>query len=493
MTMRSTPVLTRILLIALLSAVIPSDAFPATQCDLKGTVSDCWERAFKELNAQIPGRKEVTNEEMADLQAMPTGIDTGGVNLASNTKDFLPLLALSGLLGDSAKAGSDGTYVIDLNFLIPGLAQDNNAQLQAVVNSQPKVSGELADQLPEATRDDTVKKLEGTLGSTDDYAVSFTYNWIDRYHGRGFKQYGKRFSALVQAVSARSAPAREKGQSQASSDLGTYLSNQDEFNDFDALNTPFDEIADLATRAELKEVTEGAIDQEAAKLTSDRKAFADAGLLHFADLLDNQPQLYFSAQKRFRAALVGGDETSFKLTYSWALTNFNHAMSDACHVGLDNETPSKEILSSCLDQYSGFVKSNSATLKDGTKFSFSAEYMNVAKDEIDLPAQGLTGLTLNAAKKVIVSAGWTRLFSAGEAGGQPVRLDLIAKYENVTDDPERRDRGVATLTVTRKFGTLTIPFGIVYANHGEFLGQVDRQLSAHLGLKFDLTSNQGTP
>jgi hypothetical protein len=33
---------------------------------------------------------------------------------------------------------------------------------------------------------------------------------------------------------------------------------------------------------------------------------------------------------------------------------------------------------------------------------------------------------------------------------------------------------------------LTVPFGIVYANHGEFLGDVDKQLSAHLGLKFDV-------
>jgi hypothetical protein len=486
--MKSTLSLTRILLLAFLVATIPGDAYAAAQCMLTETVTECWTRTFKELNAQIPARKEVTNEETADLLAKPTGIDTGDVNLASNTKDFLPLLSLAGLLGNAAKTGSDGTYVIDLNFLIPGLAQDNNAQLQAVVNSQPKVSGALADQLPEETRDDTVKKLEGTLGTTDDYAVSFTYNWIDRYHGRGFKQYRNRFGALVKAVALRSAPT---GADPIKTLLAFTEKHKTEFTA--VFDTPFDQIGDPAKRAQLKQLTENVLDLETARLTTDRKAFADAGLLHFADLLDNQPQLYFSAQKRFRAALVGGDETSFKLTYSWALTNFNHAMSDACHVGLDTLNPSAEILNDCVDQYSEFVRSNLATIKDGTKFSFSAEYLNLAKDEIDLPAQGLTGITLNGAKKVVVSAGWSRLFSAGQAGGQPMRMDLVAKYENVTDDPERRDRGVATLTITRKFGNLTVPLGIVYANHGEFLGQVDRQLSAHLGLKFDLTGNQGAP
>ena len=56
----------------------------------------------------------------------------------------------------------------------------------------------------------------------------------------------------------------------------------------------------------------------------------------------------------------------------------------------------------------------------------------------------------------------------------------------MSDDPLRRDRGVATLTLTRQIGDLAVPFGIVYANHGEYLGEVDEQLSAHLGLKFDL-------
>ena len=112
--------------------------------------------------------------------------------------------------------------------------------------------------------------------------------------------------------------------------------------------------------------------------------------------------------------------------------------------------------------------------------------MDIQGEKFDLPAHGLTGLKLEAAKKLIVSAGWGRTFPDPTGGAEPLRLDFVGRYENVSNDPMRRDRGVATLTVTRKFNGVSVPFGIVYANHGEFLGDVDRQFSAHLGLKFDL-------
>jgi hypothetical protein len=70
-----------------------------------------------------------------------------------------------------------------------------------------------------------------------------------------------------------------------------------------------------------------------------------------------------------------------------------------------------------------------------------------------------------------------------------MRLDLVANYEDVSDDPMRQNRGVATLTVTRRFGSMAVPFGIVYATRGEFLGEVDKQLSAHVGLKLNLFGN----
>jgi hypothetical protein len=36
-------------------------------------------------------------------------------------------------------------------------------------------------------------------------------------------------------------------------------------------------------------------------------------------------------------------------------------------------------------------------------------------------------------------------------------------------------------------GKMFVPFGIVYANHGEFLSDVDARFSAHIGLRIGMS------
>lgn len=493
--MRSSPPLCAALLLVLGAA--PARA--AVECQMDESVTACWTRTFNALDAQQPAQveemedqeQELEDQEQGDLRSLPTGVDTGGTTLQSNTKNFLPLVALSGLVGDAEQGDAEGTYVFDLNFLIPGLAKDKNAQLQAAVNSRPQVSEALAMTIPEEMRDDTVAKLQEGLGDLDDYALSFTYNWADRRRGRGFKQYEDRFAALTWALSRKlKTPARDEDRQRA---LGDFVGSiQDDFPEVDDLfTTPFDQIGDEDKARELKEATEAALEQATELLAQHRQALAASGLARFAELLDNQPQLYASVQQRYRDPVVGGDQTAAKVTYGYGLANFNNAMNRACHDALD--TPdTKQIdeatLDRCLTQYTAFVKGNLDGIADADKLSFSGEYVDLSDDRVDRPDLGLGALDLPGGTKLIVSAGWTRNFPAGR-GGQPLRLDLVASYEDVSDDPARQDRGVATLTVTRQFGNLAIPFGIVYATKGEFLGQVDRQLSAHLGLKFNLFGN----
>jgi hypothetical protein len=45
---------------------------------------------------------------------------------------------------------------------------------------------------------------------------------------------------------------------------------------------------------------------------------------------------------------------------------------------------------------------------------------------------------------------------------------------------------VATLTLTKKFGDVSVPFGLRYAYRTEFLSDFDHGISAHVGLKFNL-------
>ncbi|HVG10490.1 MAG TPA: hypothetical protein VNM67_22485 [Thermoanaerobaculia bacterium] len=450
------------------------------ECLGTDTPEECWTREFREAGVSKAivdeEEKEATKDEAEDLKDEPTGVQTVGANLASNTTDFLPLLALTGLLGDVQEGDTVGTYALDLNFLIPGFTKDHNSKLQAIVNSQPAVADGIKSQLPEDERDDLVGRIEEGLGDLSDYAVSYTFNWMDGRHGRGFEQYRNRVSALISSVSARF-EVPEEGFTRMVLEFVTAHPDS-------GFSKTFDEMG--ADGATLKAMLEKAITQEIELIGGYREALAAAGIDDVGDLIDNQPQLTFSALKRFRDPVVGSDEIAVKVTYEWGSTNFNSVMSSGCHKTLDGTSPDLAVRSDCLAEFTRNVAASRTDIDRGQKLSFSAEYVDVGEEKFDLPNLGVTGLTLKGAKKLIVLGGWSRQFAQRGSDVEPMRLDFVARYEDVSDDPLRRDRGVATLTVTRQFGDLAIPFGIVYANHGEYLGEVDEQLSAHLGIKFDL-------
>ncbi|HEX5720994.1 MAG TPA: hypothetical protein VF179_32880 [Thermoanaerobaculia bacterium] len=470
----------------LLLALGAAGPVAAVECEDSETPVECWTRAMGE--SRTGAEEQVKEEEAEDLKEEPTGVQTAGENLASNTTDFLPLLALSGLLGDVQEGETPGTYALDLNFLIPGLAKDKNSKFQALYNSQPMVSTALAEQIPEDERDELVGKIQEGLGSDSDYALSFSFSWMDHGFGRGFNQYRRRVSSLVSAAVAKYFEMPDS-ESDATRLLLEVLADIPQEGGQNLFETSFEDMGEQGP--EVKAAVEAALEQEIDLLARNRADLAASGLQHLGDLIDNQPQLTFSAVQRFRDPVVGGDETAIKVTYEWGVTNFNNALSDDCHDDLDKAAPEAGARQSCLDAYTTYVEENKDAIDHGQKLSVSAEYVEVDGEQFDLPDLGLTGLTLKDATKLVIQAGWSRQFAAGGSGVEPVRLDFVGKYEDVSDDPMRRDRGVATLTVTRQFGGLAVPFGIVWANHGQYLGEVDQQLSAHLGIKFDLEGNGG--
>ncbi len=467
------------------------EAGAAIQCEMDETPEECWARVDQEASSELV--EELETKEAKDLRDEPTAVQAGEANLKSNTTDFLPLLALSGILGDAQEGDTEGTYVFDLNFLIPGLSKDKNSQLKAIVNSQPIISEGIKEQIPEENRDDLVGKIEDDLGSLDDFSLSYTFSWTDLTHGRGFKNYENRFASLTHALyrsfrSSASDLAKQRALTEVTQFIGDNgIAIGDDPVTFEDISAQLGE-GKANAFAEFKQKFEAAANLAAAALAERRQMFIDAGLNRFANLLDNQPQLTFSANKWFRDSVVGGDETAIKVSYERGMANLNGALKRRCQEDLDTSAPetlSEETLTRCLADYTRFVKDHKDAVTDGNKLSFSAEYADVKDKVFDLPDHDLTGLTINAAKKLVIAAGWSRKFlTAGE--GEPIRLDFTGRYEDVSDDPERRDRGVFTLAVTRRIGGAEVPFGIVYANHGEFLGDVDERLSAHVGLKFSL-------
>lgn len=182
--------------------------------------------------------------------------------------------------------------------------------------------------------------------------------------------------------------------------------------------------------------------------------------------------------------------------------NLAHAMSDECHRRLEQggdpgpeEDEEDPFVAACAREYTSYVTANAAEIAEGDRFSLTLEYESVDSLLVPLstllPDSDVEDFRSPSSKTRIAKLGWSRNF--GGLQGQPTRFDLVAGYEDVTDDPARRDRLVATATMNLKFGQMDVPFGIVYANHGKYLGEVDEQLSAHLGLKFDLKALTPTP
>jgi hypothetical protein len=86
-----------------------------------------------------------------------------------------------------------------------------------------------------------------------------------------------------------------------------------------------------------------------------------------------------------------------------------------------------------------------------------------------------------------ISAGldYGRLLGVGDAGDAAGRVDASICYERPPGDAGE-PRFVTSLTITKKLGDISIPFGIVYANKPRFLTDVDHGLTANVGLKFNL-------
>ena len=62
--------------------------------------------------------------------------------------------------------------------------------------------------------------------------------------------------------------------------------------------------------------------------------------------------------------------------------------------------------------------------------------------------------------------------------------------ENDPDIMGKQERLVASLTYTQRINDqFSLPIGVVWANKGEFLGDVDKKVSVNFGLKFRLMKN----
>jgi hypothetical protein len=444
-------------------------------CSPTDTINECWDKASGAPIEQLGQEREARSDAAADdveerLKRFETGLDGGSPALATTTKNLLPLLSMAGLISDSDGNAEDNLFTLDLNFLIPTLAVDNNAQLKAVLNTQPTLFEPLADTIkagPGGT--DEVSELESDLDAADDYMISFTYSHINDRFGRSFKQYQQRFSNIFEAMLT-----------QATSEAGT--TSVLRLADFIAKNIGNREMPEeIGDQPGLQQAIETAARDEAALERRVRELAASNYLAQFAELVNNQPQLTASAEFRERDDLVGVREQAIKVAYEFgraSVGDFEKTEGSQCNGAMSDVANAQR----CLNAYRQYIESHADYLRNADRFVAGLSYVDLGDYSF---TQNGVNVARSGSNRLDLSVGYGRTLRALGAD-RDSRFDFVAKYEDYSDDPDRRDRLLATLTFTTKLNGFSIPVALVYANHGQFMPEVDEELSAHIGFKFNL-------
>lgn len=491
--MRACRILLAITVASLLT--VPELAAAAGKCKIGQSIEECW-NLYLSLQGQQeaeeftpgtdPARKQKAdasaNAEEKEFKNLETGLNGGAAALATTTRDLVPFLTASGLISDSDGNSEDGLLTLDLNFLIPSLAKDNNAQFQAVLNTDPNLFEDLKSEFDTVTgATDRSQALEDDLSAADDYTISFTYNHTGKRFGRAFKEYRQLYSNLFEA--AISLADNEKA-NKATFALAQFIQ------DNSTTDSTITQTTKVTTPAML-ELVERAAEQEGELEQQVRTIMSANRLPQFAELVNNQPQLLFSAEVHQRDEFVGPGEKAFKLTYEFgfvSVNDFKAKKGNVCDLLDSMQSIELSKAKPCLDAYSDYVSGHAQQLKNADRFSVELSYSEVDDYDFASVSDGVA-LARAGTHHLDLSAGYGRTFQT-TGGDRDSRFDFVLEYEDYSDDVDHKDRMVATATFTTRLNGFSIPFSLVYANHEKFLPESDEQLSAHLGFKYDLEEKE---
>ncbi|HLG54033.1 MAG TPA: hypothetical protein VI485_01805 [Vicinamibacterales bacterium] len=447
-------------------------------CQLTETIERCVGRIYAELGPRSE-KTAAADAAKAEQKQAPKKTETAlaDVNgLSSSVKDFLPLLQLGGVLGAVQSDDQTGLVTVALNTPFLGSSgttkKDNALQLKAVIDTTAKLFEPLKQQLPEKGRDDAAKELATSKKDAQNVAVHASYNFSSRRLGRNYEQHADTLDALFEQAMESVAAVQDD-----------FMKRLNEVRSIDK-NLDFTTARWGNLDSELREKLEDGI---LVLIRSDRDfrtALANAvrtkGLDVYGQLVNNQPQLQITASRAFRDDLFGPDLLTARIAFEKGLGNSLNAA-----LGRYNGTCAT-YKKDCLETYRSFAANvaKRAAIKAGSRFAVFIEFVKNDAYHFTKPDAALD-LTIAEGTGWTAGLDYGRLIAVADDGTAGGRVDGAIKWESPTDKTVDR-RFVASLTVTKKLGDISIPFGLVYANKPKFLIGVDHGLSANVGLKFNL-------
>lgn len=437
-------------------------------CVETDTPNDCWKKF-------VPAVTVVeTPATAAEMESTVMAANTGVSNLVSPSgsalKDFLSMFSAS--IESATVTETGNTVTLESNLPAP-TADAHKLKLQLVF-ATPQLDEQVVTAL--GSNAAAITSLEDDLSSTDDLTGSLSYNPATTFVGRSIVPHGDFFDALVSAAFPTQAALDEARRNAIRAANITDLSQ------------PFSAIADPDARAAAIQAFQSSASALGSALTQ-----TDAMRSSFALLLSNQPQAYASALYHYRNELIGPDEYAGKATLEMSsrnLRSFYKLYTNCTPATFRNIAASSKVAAAadCLSKLKAYA-APLAKKDSGTRLSFSLDYKKTNARSFAL-ADNAGTITNEASSSTIATLVLGFVPMGSDSGSTTGRLDFSASYENVSGDPLKNSRFVASATYTQKINDmLSIPVSLVFANKEQYLSNVNEKLNAHFGLVYKLPMN----
>ncbi|HEV7923605.1 MAG TPA: hypothetical protein VGR02_22695, partial [Thermoanaerobaculia bacterium] len=416
-----------------------------------------------------------------EVKAMVATTNTGKPDLStisnSTLRDFLSLFTAE--FGTSAVSQKNGAFTVDYNVPVNVLHAGDVVKLQGIF-AKPELDSGLKTAL--GTNAAAISTLD-SFDEGDDITASATYSPQTARFGRQLAMNSNVFDALawgrIAPFPQRDAPHEDGLVLLARA--ADKLAGAPE--DVKKSHAKFSSMGDKAPEAL------AAFEAAILAMMADRQA-EKALLTSFAELVNNQEQIYFSATYHDRNSLAGANAFSIKGTWEMGGKNLSKFLAqnraDCDLRDLDNEVHALEKPApksqACFTRFEEYVKSADR----GLRFAFALDVQRTEANAIVLPQYSVNLSTERADTQIISASVGKRLDPPTSSHER--RIDFTGSYENVDKDPNRDDRLVASVTYTQELtNTFSLPITLTFANKEKFLTAKDgNRVSAHFAISYKL-------
>jgi hypothetical protein len=416
--------------------------------------------------AQVDEDDHRFRAEQSNAQASPAVVSGAG-NTGTN-RDYLSLI-LAALESYSASGGQAITF----DYNLPDSFFKTHGVKTQLVLREPVLSTKLTEDDDVKGHADTLQVLQNELSYGDDVTLTLAVS-----------PKGKDKPEKMRQAYLRTAPMLVEDRAR---ELRTESVNRLNMRRNEASNR-----GEVMTR----EDEALAVAVEAARIQEEIHQYTDWLTERVAAATVNQSKFNFDASYRERRDSVGPDEWMVKASYEHGFNSAAETRADAAGRRLVSDSCRSEFRAASLTAGTACAREVGAALRavatdpvvqQGRRFTVALEFHDVSAIDIARATPAVTFHSDSSRSLVWSIAGGRDVFEKVQPLEHRGRIELSLAYDDVSGDEARKDRMIGKLTYIQRINEkLHIPISLIYANHSDYLSNIDRKLNAHFGLAYKL-------